>query len=195
MAKHRCLPAATFTFLVFLASIISIAFAKPGDALTLWYDQPSEKWTDALPIGNGRLAAMVYGGPLREHLQLNEDTLTSGEPPADLRSLDITKNYDHVIALINAELNYWPAETTNLSELHEPFFRLIRETAANGTRTARDMYHRRGWVAHHNTSLWRDSYPVDGTATAAFWNMAAGWFSSHLWEHWLFTGDRSFLAD
>jgi len=102
VAKHRCLPAATFTFLVFLASIISIAFAKPGDALTLWYDQPSEKWTDALPIGNGRLAAMVYGGPLREHLQLNEDTLTSGEPPADLRSLDITKNYDHVIALLTS---------------------------------------------------------------------------------------------
>jgi len=524
MAKHRCISAATFTFLVFLTSIVSIALAKPGDALTLWYDQPSEKWTDALPIGNGRLAAMVYGGPIREHLQLNEDTLTSGEPPADLRSLDITKSYDHVIALIkagknseadayvtknwlgrnqqcyqplgdlwldfsgqgavsdyrrwlnlstatagvsfrrdgatftreylasapdqlialhlstdqpgtlafkisfssvhptakaattgeelifrgqvpgyvsrrelktieqwgdqrkypelyqpdgtrrphaaqvlygadidgkgtffearltirtdgkvsaeddafrvegateatifvtaassfngpdkspsregldpalrtthdlreaaaqsyttlrerhladysalfdrvslrldgdttknklptdtripafrqtgdpalaallfhygrylmiagsrvgtqplnlqgkwndlvippwassytvniNAEMNYWPAETTNLSELHEPFFRLIRETAANGTRTARDMYHRRGWVAHHNTSLWRDSYPVDGTATAAFWNMAAGWFSSHLWEHWLFTGDRSFLAE
>jgi len=96
---------------------------------------------------------------------------------------------------INAEMNYWPVETTNLSELHEPFFRLIRETAANGARTARDMYHRRGWVVHHNTSLWRDSFPVDGTATAAFWNMAAGWFSSHLWEHWLFTGDRAFLAD
>ena len=521
MAQPRRLLVATFSCC--LAAIVPTTFAAPGDPLTLWYDQPSEKWTDALPIGNGRLAAMVYGGPGREHLQLNEDTLTSGEPPADLRSLDITKNFDHVTALIkagknseadtyvtknwlgrnqqcyqplgdlwldftgagvvtdyrrwldlttatagvsfrrdgatftreylasapdqvialrlrtdqpgtlafktsfssvhptakaatagdelvfrgqvpgyvsrrelktieqwgdqpkypelylpdgsrrphaaqvlygadidgkgtffearltlrtdgkvtaegdtfrvegateatifvtaassfngpdkspsregldpslrtthdlreavaqsyatlrerhladysalfnrvslrldgdpakhqlptdaripafrqtgdpalaallfhygrylmiagsrvgtqplnlqgkwndlvippwassytiniNAEMNYWPAETTNLSELHEPLFRLIRETAINGTRTARDMYHRRGWVAHHNTSLWRDSFPVDGTATAAFWNMAAGWLSAHLWEHWLFTGDRAFLA-
>jgi alpha-L-fucosidase 2 len=96
---------------------------------------------------------------------------------------------------INTEMNYWPAEVTNLSELHEPFFRLMRETAVNGANTARTMYHRRGWVAHHNVTLWRDSFPVDGTARAAFWNMTAGWFSSHLWEHWLFTGDRKFLAD
>jgi alpha-L-fucosidase 2 len=92
-------------------------------------------------------------------------------------------------------MNYWPAESTNLSELHEPLFRLIREIAANGTRTARDMYGRRGWVAHHNTSLWRDTFPVDGRASSAFWNMAAGWFSSHLWEHWLHTGNKTFLAD
>ncbi len=96
---------------------------------------------------------------------------------------------------INTEMNYWPAETTNLSELHEPLFRMIRETAVTGARTARDMYHRRGWVAHHNVTLWRDSFPVDGQARAAFWNMTAGWFCSHLWEHWLFTGDRKFLAD
>ena len=522
MAKPRCLLAATS--ICYLATIIPISFAAPGDPLTLWYDQPSEKWTDALPLGNGRLAAMVYGGPLREHLQLNEDTLTSGEPPADLRSLDLTKDFDHVTTLIkagknseadtyvsknwlgrnqqcyqplgdlwldfsghgavtdyrrwldlttatagvsfrrdgatftreylasapdqvialrlrtdrpgtlafktsfssvhptaksataddelifrgqvpgyvsrrelktieqwgdqhkypelyqpdgtrrphaaqvlygadidgkgtffearltirtdgkvsaegdafrvegateatifvtaassfngpdkspsregldpalrtthdlreaaaqsyatlrerhladysalfnrvslrldgdpaknklptdaripafrqtgdpalaallfqygrylmiagsrvgtqplnlqgkwndlvippwassyttniNAEMNYWAAETTNLSELHEPLFRLTRETAVNGARTARDMYHRRGWVAHHNTSLWRDSFPVDGRATSAFWNMTAGWLTSHHWEHWLFTGDRKFLAE
>ena len=95
---------------------------------------------------------------------------------------------------INTEMNYWLAETTNLSELHEPLFRLIRETAVNGALTARTMYHRRGWVAHHNVTLWRDSFPVDGAARAAFWNMTAGWFSSHLWEHWLFTGDKKFLA-
>ena len=512
------------TLIAFTTALAPIALAAPGDPLTLWYDQPSERWTDALPIGNGRLAAMIYGGPIREHLQLNEDTLTSGEPPADLRSLDLTKDFDHVTGLIkagknteadtyvtqhwlgrnqqcyqplgdlwldfagsgpvtayrrwldlntatagvsfrrdgatftreiiasapdqvialrlrtdqpgtlafktsftsvhptaksataagelifrgqvpgfvsrrelktieqwgdqpkypelynpdgtrkphaapvlygadidgrgtyfearltirtdgkviaeadslrvegateanvfvtaassfngpdkspsregldpslrtthdlreaaaqsyatlrerhladytalfnrvslrldgdpaknqlptdaripafrvtgdpalaallfhygrylmiagsragtqalnlqgkwndlvippwassytvniNAEMNYWAAETTNLSELHEPLFRLIRETAVNGARTARDMYHRRGWVAHHNTSLWRDSFPVDGRATSAFWNMAAGWLTSHLWEHWLFTGDRTFLAD
>ena len=95
---------------------------------------------------------------------------------------------------INLEMNYWPVEVANLSEMHEPLFRLIREVAANGVGTARDMYGRRGWVAHHNTTIWRDSYPVDGRAKAAFWPMAGGWFASHLWEHYLFTGDRRFLA-
>ncbi len=95
---------------------------------------------------------------------------------------------------INAEMNYWPAETTYLPELTEPFFRMVRETAANGMQTARDMYGRRGWVSHHNTTLWRDSAPVDGQAQAGFWNMSGGWFASHFWEHWLFSGDRDFLA-
>ena len=94
---------------------------------------------------------------------------------------------------INAEMNYWPAETTNLSECFEPLLRLMRECAGTGAIAARDMYHRRGWVIHHNTTLWRDSFPVDGVARAAFWNMAAPWLVSHLWEHWLFTGDRAFL--
>jgi alpha-L-fucosidase 2 len=94
---------------------------------------------------------------------------------------------------INTEMNYWPAEPANLSELHEPLFRMIRETAVTGAGTARDMYGRRGWVAHHNITLWRDSYPVDGQARAAFWPMTAAWLSSHLWEHYLFTADRTFL--
>jgi alpha-L-fucosidase 2 len=96
---------------------------------------------------------------------------------------------------INTEMNYWPSETTNLSELNEPLFHLLREVSQTGRIAARDMYHRRGWVLHHNTTIWRDAFPVDGAARAAFWNMAGGWFSSHLWEHWLFTGDREFLAN
>ena len=96
---------------------------------------------------------------------------------------------------INAQMNYWPAETTNLAELHRPLFALLRELAQTGRIAARDMYGARGWVAHHNTTIWRDAFPVDGHARAAFWNMAGGWFVSHLWEHWLFGGDRAFLAD
>jgi alpha-L-fucosidase 2 len=95
---------------------------------------------------------------------------------------------------INTEMNYWPAETTNLSDLHEPLFHMVREAAVTGALAARKMYHRRGWVLHHNTTIWRDAFPVDGNTRAAFWNMAGGWFSSHFWEHYLFTGDRSFLA-
>src|SRR5687767_14839178 len=77
----------------------------PTSRLSLWYDKPSEKWTDALPLGNGRLGAMVFGGTDREHLQLNEDTLYSGEPPADLRTIDIRKDFDHVTALLRAGKN------------------------------------------------------------------------------------------
>ncbi len=96
---------------------------------------------------------------------------------------------------INTEMNYWPAEVTHLSETHQPLFAMLKELAQTGALAARGMYHSRGWVAHHNTTIWRDAFPVDGQARAAFWNLAAGWFSSHLWEHWLFTGDRTFLAD
>jgi alpha-L-fucosidase 2 len=96
---------------------------------------------------------------------------------------------------INTEMNYWPAETTALGALQEPLFRLIKETAITGAGTARNMYGNRGWVAHHNITLWRDSYPVDGTSRASFWNMSGGWLCSHLWEHYLFTGDKVFLAD
>jgi alpha-L-fucosidase 2 len=96
---------------------------------------------------------------------------------------------------INAQMNYWPAESANLAELHRPFFQMIRELAINGSATAQSMYGRRGWVVHHNTTLWRDTFPIDGWAHTSIWNMAAGWLCSHLWEHWLFGGDREFLRD
>ena len=96
---------------------------------------------------------------------------------------------------INAEMNYWPAEVTNLSECAEPFFDMIGELAESGAETARNMYGRRGWVAHHNCSIWRESVPNDGGPGAAYWPMAEGWLSSHLWEHYLFTGDEDFLRE
>jgi alpha-L-fucosidase 2 len=96
---------------------------------------------------------------------------------------------------INAEMNYWPLEVTGLAETGEPFFRMIEELSIAGTKTAQDMYRARGWVAHHNSSIWRETYPNDGNPENAPWNMAAGWFSSHLWEHYLYTGDRKFLEE
>jgi len=96
---------------------------------------------------------------------------------------------------INSEMNYWPAEITNLSECHEPLFRLIRELSVTGRETARDMYNRRGWVAHHNTSIWRESVPNDNVPTASFWPMVQGWYSSHLWEHYLFNDNEDFLRN
>jgi alpha-L-fucosidase 2 len=96
---------------------------------------------------------------------------------------------------INAEMNYWPAEITNLAECQEPLFRMIREMSVNGSETARLMYNRRGWVAHHNVSIWRETFPNDNTPRASFWNMSGGWLLSHMWEHYLFSGDLNFLRD
>lgn len=96
---------------------------------------------------------------------------------------------------INSEMNYWPSEITNLPECHEPLFRLIKELSVTGRETAQNMYNRRGWVAHHNTSIWRESLPNDNVPTASFWPMVQGWYSSHLWEHYLFTGDEDFLRN
>ncbi len=94
---------------------------------------------------------------------------------------------------INAEMNYWPAEKTNLSELHEPFLRMVEEMAASGRQTAHDMYGARGWMAHHNTDIWRATGAVDG-AFWGTWNNGGGWTSQHLWEHYLYTGDKKYLA-
>lgn len=96
---------------------------------------------------------------------------------------------------INTEMNYWPAEVTNLSECHEPLFRLIKESAVNGAETAEKMYGNRGWVAHHNVDIWRQTYPVDNQARFSFWPMAQGWLTSHMWEHYLFTEDETFLKN
>lgn len=96
---------------------------------------------------------------------------------------------------INTEMNYWPAELTNLSECHEPLFQLTRELSVSGAETARNMYNRRGWVAHHNTSIWRESMPNDNVPTASFWPMVQGWLCSHLWEHYQFTQDEVFLKN
>jgi alpha-L-fucosidase 2 len=93
---------------------------------------------------------------------------------------------------INTEMNYWPAEKSNLSELHEPLFRMIAELSETGRQTAMSMYGADGWVAHHNTDLWRISGVVDG-AFWGMWPMGGAWLSQHLWERYLYTGDRQFL--
>lgn len=95
---------------------------------------------------------------------------------------------------INLEMNYWPAELTNLSECHEPLFDLIEDCAANGAKTAEGTYGLPGWVTHHNVTIWRNTDPVDGNAQAAMWNVCAGWFCQHLWERYRFTGNEAFLA-
>lgn len=94
---------------------------------------------------------------------------------------------------INAEMNYWPAEVTNLSEMHEPFLQMIRELYENGQEAAREMYGCRGWVLHHNTDLWRMNGAVD-RAYCGTWPTCNAWLCHHLWERYLYSGDKEFLA-
>ena len=93
---------------------------------------------------------------------------------------------------INLEMNYWPSEVTNLTEMNEPLFKLIREIYEQGKQTARDMYGAEGWVLHHNTDQWRITGPVDRAQTG-LWPMGSAWLCRHLWEHYLYTGDKDFL--
>src|SRR5215203_5827951 len=94
---------------------------------------------------------------------------------------------------INAEMNYWPAEKTNLSEMHQPFLQMVKDMSVTGQQTAKDMYGARGWVAHHNTDIWRATGAIDGANWGLF-NASGGWMSQHLWEHYLYSGDKTFLA-
>jgi alpha-L-fucosidase 2 len=98
---------------------------------------------------------------------------------------------------INSQMNYWPAETCNLAECHEPMLRYLSELAVNGRETARVNYGLPGWVAHHNGDLWRQSAPVgnygEGSPHWASFNMSAAWHCMDLWEHYLFSGDAAYL--
>jgi alpha-L-fucosidase 2 len=104
---------------------------------------------------------------------------------------------------INTEMNYWLAENTNLSECHQPLFDFMKELAVNGAVTAKVNYNiNEGWVTHHNSDLWAKTSPPGGLWNDpksmprwSCWPMAGGWFATHLWEHYLFTGDKKFLKD
>ena len=95
---------------------------------------------------------------------------------------------------INAEMNYWPALVGNLAETQQPLFSMIRDLSHTGAETAQTMYGCNGWVAHHNTDLWRVAGPIDGTTWGMF-PTGGAWLTTHLWQHYLFTGDKQFLAD
>lgn len=100
---------------------------------------------------------------------------------------------------INTQMNYWPVEVTNLSELHGPLLSFVGELAKNGAVVAREFYDMHGWVAHHNSDIWAIANPVgdrgQGDPKWANWNQGAGWLCRHLWEHYRFTGNTAFLKE
>ena len=95
----------------------------------------------------------------------------------------------------NTQINYWPAEVVNLSELHQPLFDLIRESSIDGAKTARNLYNSRGWMAHHNIDLWRTTWPVGGSGLWAIFQIGGAWLCHHIWEHYQFTQDKYFLNE
>lgn len=95
---------------------------------------------------------------------------------------------------INVQMNYWPAEVCNLSECHLPLFDAIKDLSVSGTKTAKVQYNSRGWVCHHNFDIWMGTAPVDA-ARYGMWPVGGSWLCQHLWEHYLFTGDKEFLKE
>ncbi len=95
----------------------------------------------------------------------------------------------------NAEINYWAVEAANLSECHLPLIDLTREISRDGTNVARQLYGARGWMAHHNTDIWRTVGPVSGQAKWAIFQVGSAWLCQHVWEHYAFTGDKKYLHE
>ncbi len=157
---------------------------RPTDDRVADFDAVQDPHLVALYFQFGRYLLIASSRPGTEPANLQGIWNRSMSPPWDSK---YTLN-------INAEMNYWPAELTALSELHEPFIRMVRELSETGRETARVMYGAHGWVAHHNTDIWRITGPVDGV----FWGMwptGGAWLTHRLWERYLYTGDEAYLAD
>ena len=138
------------------------------------------------------LAALVYN--FGRYVLISSSR--PGTQPANLQGIwndDMSPWWDSKYTTnINTEMNYWPAESGNLSELTEPLFRLIREVSDQGAQVAKEHYGARGWVFHQNTDLWRVAAPMDGPSWGTF-TVGGAWLSTHLWEHYEYTKDKAFL--
>ena len=160
------------------------------DAATLPTDERPEEFLKGL---DPHLATLYF--QYGRYLLISSSR--AGSQPANLQGIWnhlMTPPWESKYTInINTEMNYWPAETTNLSECHEPLLRMISELVENGSRTARVHYGARGWVCHHNTDLWRQTAPIDGPLWG-FWPTGGAWLCTHLWDHYEFTGDKTFLA-
>ncbi len=119
-----------------------------------------------------------------------------GGQPANLQGIwcdQLTPSWDSKYTInINTEMNYWPSEITNLTEMNEPLVQMVSDLSLSGRQTAKDMYGAQGWVAHHNTDIWRFTGPIDG-ASWGQWPMGGAWLSQHLFDKFDYNGDKEFL--
>lgn len=121
-----------------------------------------------------------------------------GTQPANLQGIwnnDMNPAWDSKYTTnINTEMNYWPVETANLSELSEPLITMVRELTDQGAEVAKEHYGAKGWVFHQNTDLWRVAAPMDGPTWGTY-TVGGAWLTTHLWEHYLFTLDKEYLKE
>ena len=119
-----------------------------------------------------------------------------GTQPTNLQGIwneDMNPSWDSKYTTnINTEMNYWPAEASNLSELTQPLFKMIEELTDQGTEVAKEHYGSKGWVFHQNTDIWRVAAPMDGPTWGTF-TVGGAWLTTHIWEHYLYTQDINFL--
>lgn len=124
----------------------------------------------------------------------------AGTQPTSLYGLwneqDVPENVNRYILSLNTEMNYWPAESCNLSECHLPLFDLLERICGNGRVTAKEMYGvSKGFVCHNATDIWGDTVPQDELATSSIWPMGGAWLALHIFEHYEYTLDRDFLEE
>ena len=121
-----------------------------------------------------------------------------GTQPANLQGIwnnDMNPAWDSKYTTnINTEMNYWPVETANLSELSEPLITMVKELTDQGAEVAKEHYGAGGWVFHQNTDLWRVAAPMDGPTWGTY-TVGGAWLTTHLWEHYLFTRDKEYLKE
>ncbi len=185
------------------------AYQKQLQAHTNFYRQYFDRVS--LDLGSNEFAKKPTDERIREFAKVNDPALVGllfqfgryllisssqpGSQAANLQGIWNDKSlppWDSKYTLnINAEMNYWPAEVTNLSELHQPFFDLIRDLSVTGQDAAKTMYGARGWMAHHNTDIWRISGAIDWSWGA--WPTSNAWLVQHMWQRYLYTGDKEFL--
>ena len=157
-------------------------------------DLPTDKRIAASPTQDDPALAALY---FQYGRYLLISSSRPGGQPANLQGLwndSLSPPWGSKYTInVNTEMNYWPAETTHLGECVTPLVDMVRDLAVTGARTAATMYGARGWVAHHNTDLWRASAPIDG-AQFGLWPTGGAWLCTHLWDHYDYGRDRAFLT-
>ncbi|MBN1951539.1 MAG: glycoside hydrolase family 95 protein [Bacteroidales bacterium] len=156
-------------------------------------DNPTDKRIEDFASGNDPQLVALY---FQYGRYLLISSSRPGGQPANLQGIwndQLTPPWDSKYTVnINTEMNYWPSEITNLSEMNEPLIQMIRELAEAGRQTAMDMYGARGWVVHHNTDIWRMTGPIDGSFWG-MWPMGGAWLSQHVYERYRYHGDKDYL--
>jgi alpha-L-fucosidase 2 len=161
----------------------SAAANQPTDVRLLATDKAADPALVSLYFQFGRYLLIASSRP--------------GDQPANLQGVwndKLKPSWDSKYTVnINTEMNYWPSEVANLAECAEPLYAMIDDLMESGAKTAKAHYGARGWVLHHNTDLWRGTAPINNS-NHGIWPTGGAWLTRHMWEHYLFSGDRDFLA-